>query len=182
MSLYTVLMGSSESFRHSSQTQSPAPNYSRSFSCLFLECLISCSAIWRCSTLYTTINKFLYIHTQFLLIFVQNVYFRNSVPTKTWEQPSRKSVLNPPVSTRDLFGEMPLLAPAEILDPCCHQGGIHLLLHQEWEGQGAVRHTCTHRHPVFYTAAPARGWSDPQPAALPGLAWLNAKSIPLFPG
>lgn len=96
MSLYTVLMGSSESFRHSSQTQSPAPNYSRSFSCLFLECLISCSAIRRCSTLYTTINKFLYIHTQFLLIFVQNVYFRNSVPTKTWEQPSRKSVLNPP--------------------------------------------------------------------------------------
>lgn len=80
-----------------------------------LECLISCSARGRCSTLHTIFNIFFYIFTHiFTHFFVQNVYFRNSVPTETWKQPSRKSELNPPSkSIRECSSLMTLL--------CLHQ-------------------------------------------------------------
>lgn len=56
---------------------------------------------------------------------------------------------------------------------CCYIRG---------EREGCCQ-TCVHTQtPRVLHGRTARAWSRPQPAALPGLSLLNAKSIPLFPG
>lgn len=146
------------------------------FLAFILQCLISYSAIWRCRTFYTIFNIFLYIHTHFLLIFVQKMHFRNSVPTKTWNQPSRKNELNLPRSATS--GNVAHCLPQQKFwaHLAIREGSICWYMRSE---RGTVlSDTCAHTDTPCSTQV--RGWSDLQPAALSGFVYLMQNQYPYF--